>query len=72
LYIMQAPVEHYFEYFFTNNKPFQTTQQFFLYTLVLFALCSALYYLFEIPAKKLILKWWQTRGKSHLSPIVTQ
>jgi peptidoglycan/LPS O-acetylase OafA/YrhL len=56
VYIMQAPVEHYFETLFTNDKPFTTSFQFLSYTAFLIVICCILYYTFEIPAKKFILK----------------
>ena len=55
IYIMQAPVEHYFESLFTDGKPFTTSTQFLSYTLFLIAICWLLYYTFEIPAKKFII-----------------
>ena len=62
IYIMQAPVEHYFEYLFTANKRFTTNVQFFSYTLFLVLICSLLYYLYEIPVKKIIL--YSKKGNS--------
>lgn len=62
VYIMQTPVEHYFEYLFTNNKRFTTNVQFFSYTLFLILICSALYYLYEIPVKKIILHYFKKRS----------
>lgn len=56
IYIMQAPVEHYFEYLFTNNKKFEYTWQFLAYTVVLIGVCTVLYYLFEMPMRKIILR----------------
>ncbi|RYE21781.1 MAG: acyltransferase [Sphingobacteriaceae bacterium] len=55
IYIMQAPIEHYFETLFTGGKPFTTSIQFVSYTVFLIAICCFLYYLFEIPAKQYIL-----------------
>ena len=55
IYIMQAPIEHYFESLFTGSKPFTTSLQFLSYTLFLIAICWVLYYTFEIPAKNIIL-----------------
>lgn len=55
IYIMQAPVEHYFESLFTNSRPFVTGAQFLSYTLFLITICCFLYYIFEIPAKKLTI-----------------
>lgn len=55
IYIMQAPVEHYFESLFTDGKPFTTSTQFISYTLFLIAICWLLYYILEIPAKKFII-----------------
>jgi peptidoglycan/LPS O-acetylase OafA/YrhL len=51
IYIMQVPIEHYFEYLFTGNKSFTTNAAFFSYTLFLIVVCSILYYLYEIPLK---------------------
>lgn len=56
IYIMQAPVERFFEYLFTGNKRFTTIFQFSTYVLFLILVCSILYYIYEIPLKKIILK----------------
>lgn len=53
IYIMQVPVGYYFKHFFTADKEF-TLPQFFLYTVTLILVCSVLYYVYEVPAKKLI------------------
>jgi len=55
IYILQAPVEHYFESLFTHGKPFTTSTQFLSYTLFLIGICWIIYYAFEIPAKNLII-----------------
>ncbi|RZJ58448.1 MAG: acyltransferase [Hymenobacter sp.] len=55
IYIMQAPVEHYFESIFTGGKPCTTSAEFLSYTLLLIAICWILYYTFEIPAKNIII-----------------
>ncbi len=62
IYIMQTPVEHYFEHLFTNNKGFTTNMQLFSYTLFLILICSVLYYLYEIPVKKIILHYFKKRS----------
>lgn len=54
IYIMQAPVGFYFMHFFTGEKEITTLSQFFIYTLLLILICSVLYYLYEMPAKKII------------------
>ncbi|RYE13365.1 MAG: acyltransferase [Rickettsiales bacterium] len=55
IYIMQAPVEHYFESLFTDSKPFTTSTQFLSYTVFLILICWVLYYTFEIPSKQFII-----------------
>ena len=67
IYIMQAPVEHYFEYLFTGGKAFNTSFQFFSYTLFLIFICSLLYYLYEIPAKKYIIQFYKSRTQKRPS-----
>ena len=54
IYIMQVPVAFYFKHFFTADRDFISISQFFLYTLTLILVCSVLYYLYEVPAKKII------------------
>lgn len=56
IYIMQSPVEHYFEYFFNNNKQISSSLQFFEYIAFLVLVCSSIYYIYEMPVKKIILK----------------
>ncbi len=64
VYIMQAPVEHYFETIFTDDKPFTTSIQFLSYTAFLIVICCILYYAFEIPAKKFILNVFHKRNSA--------
>ena len=71
IYIIQAPVEHYFEYLFTNNKPFTTNIEFLSYTLFLIMICFVLYYLYEIPAKKIILRFFKRRSYKNPSAVVS-
>ncbi len=71
IYIMQTPVEHFFEYLFTDNKRFTTNAQFFSYTLFLIIICSILYYLYEIPAKKIILHYFKKRSYKSPSAVVS-
>jgi peptidoglycan/LPS O-acetylase OafA/YrhL len=54
IYIMQVPVGYYFKHFFFDEKDFTSVGEFFLYTLALIAVCSVLYYVYEVPAKKMI------------------
>jgi peptidoglycan/LPS O-acetylase OafA/YrhL len=54
IYIMQVPVGNYFKHLFTDDKDFTSFSQFFFYTLFLILVCSILYYLYEVPAKKMI------------------
>ena len=54
IYIMQVPVALYFRHFFNDDKDFNSIGIFFLYTLVLILVCSALYYIYEVPAKTMI------------------
>jgi len=54
IYIMQAPVAYYFRHFFIGDKEITSIGMFFLYTIVLILVCSALYYVYEVPAKKMI------------------
>lgn len=53
IYIMQAPVAFYFRHYLTGERDF-TISEFFLYSLSLIVICSALYYVYEGPAKKII------------------
>lgn len=54
IYIMQVPVAYYFKHFLTADQNFTSLGMFFLYTLSLILVCSVLYYVYEVPAKKMI------------------
>jgi peptidoglycan/LPS O-acetylase OafA/YrhL len=54
IYIMQVPVAYYFKHLFTNDKDFNSVGLFLLYTVSLILVCWVLYYLYEVPAKKMI------------------
>lgn len=71
IYIMQTPVEHFFESMFNGGQSFTTSTHFFSYTLFLIVICSLLYYVYEIPAKKFIIKQFVQKKTGNIgNPVV--
>ncbi|GHB62900.1 acyltransferase family protein [Persicitalea jodogahamensis] len=56
LYILQLPVLLFFEYYLNNKIKVDTIGQFINYFILLFFFSTIIYYIFEIPVKKILLK----------------